>query len=303
MIQGLHIEPTNICTLQCPECQRTRFIKKWPQHWKNQSIDIDQLLNFIDVDITDIRINFCGNYGDPIYHPEFLSLIKSFKQRSAIIAITTNGSYRTPEWWEQLCDLLEPRDQIEFSVDGIPENFTLYRKNANWASIHSGMKICVKSNIETVWKYIPFSFNEDTINQAKKLSDNIGIQKFKLSKSWRFDTDTSLTPSQSYLVDPKKTFQNKALTNQNLKVDALCNYGQGKEHFISAGGYYSPCCMLSDHGWYYKTEFGKNRSEYDISSTTISKILNRPKVIAFYKNIAKDPLVACQYQCPQLVDQ
>lgn len=298
MIKGIHVEPTNICTLKCSECRRTQFIAQWPQHWKNQSIDIDLLMNFLDIDLKGLRVLFCGNYGDPIYHPEFIRLVESFKKRSAIINITTNGSYRQENWWQSLCDVLDSQDLVEFSVDGIPENFTQYRENADWPSIRKGMEICVKSNIGTAWKYIPFLFNEHTIDQAQQLSDQLGIQKFHLSRSWRFNNNKALIPSQQHLISPKKLVQNDAITKQNLKVDPMCDNGNGSSHFISATGHYSPCCMISDHNWYYKTEFGKNQVDYDISSTTISQILDRPRVIEFYNNISQTPIVACQFQCP-----
>jgi acyl transferase domain-containing protein len=55
-ITGFHIEPTNICTLKCAGCARTRFIDQWPQHWKNQNLSIDSLLQFLDIDLTNKKI-------------------------------------------------------------------------------------------------------------------------------------------------------------------------------------------------------------------------------------------------------
>ena len=36
-------------------------------------------------------------------------------------------------------------------------------------------------------------------------------------------------------------------------------------HFISAWGYYMPCCWIGDYRFYYKSEFYKNKDLYDIS--------------------------------------
>jgi organic radical activating enzyme len=105
MIQphGLHIEPTNICTLKCPECSRTKFLDKWSNHWKNHSLDVDQLLNFLDIDLNQVPILLCGNYGDPIYHPDFINFVAKLKQKGAVLQIVTNGSYKKESWWEELC--------------------------------------------------------------------------------------------------------------------------------------------------------------------------------------------------------
>jgi organic radical activating enzyme len=105
MIAGFHIEPTIICTLKCEGCARTRFIDQWPQHWHNHSVDIDQLLRFLDIDLSTKTINLCGNYGDPIYHPDFINLVTGLKSRGAVISITTNGSYKKQQWWEDLVDI------------------------------------------------------------------------------------------------------------------------------------------------------------------------------------------------------
>lgn len=128
MIAGFHIEPTNICTLKCSGCARTRFIDQWPQHWHNHSLDVNHLLQFLDIDLSDKTINLCGNYGDPIYHPDFINFVKQLKETGVTLSITTNGSYKTKDWWQQLTELLTCKDNITFSVDGIPENFTQYRK-------------------------------------------------------------------------------------------------------------------------------------------------------------------------------
>ena len=135
-IVGFHIELTNICTLKCAGCARTMFIDQWPQHWRNHSLDIEQLLKFLDCDLQGKILTLCGNYGDPIYHPDFLNIVSKFKQRGAVVDIITNGSYKKQEWWHELGTLLTDQDSVAFSVDGIPDNFTQYRVNANWPSIH-----------------------------------------------------------------------------------------------------------------------------------------------------------------------
>lgn len=297
MIQGLHLEPTNICTLKCAECSRTKFIKQWPDRWQNHSLDVGDLMDFLDIDLTGLPIQMCGNYGDPIYHPRFMDLVRAIKNRSANITIVTNGSHRTREWWSELCDILSSQDQVEFSVDGTPENFTQYRENGDWVSIKVGMETCVSAGIFTRWKYIPFSYNEDTIDQARTLSQEIGINKFHLSRSWRFDVIEHLVPKQVELISNKKSLQKSVVIEQNKSVDPEC--AAGNMHFISATGHYVPCCMISTHQWYYKTEFGKNRDRYSIKNTTLTELLNQSQVVEFYDQIPKNPILACQYQCPK----
>jgi len=294
-VTGFHIEPTNICTLKCPGCSRTDLIEQWPQHWKNHCLDIDKLLRFLDVDLTDKSIMLCGNYGDPIYHPRFIELVSALKEKKAKLHIVTNGSYKTAEWWTELTNLLDHTDTITFSIDGLPENFTNYRINADWASIEQGIKICATSKCKTKWKYIPFLYNQENIDQAQSLSMSLGIDEFFIDPSNRFNSKTNHLKPTEKLVDVTYQMQVKWNNSTQLPVDPVCSDGQ--QHFISADGYYAPCCMLSDYRFYYKTIFGKNKKEYDISNTTLTDILNMPKVVEFYSSL--DLQRGCQYFCPK----
>ena len=293
-ILGLHIEPTNICTLKCPGCARTRFINQWPQHWKNHSIDIDQLHKFIDIDLQDKTILLCGVYGDPIYHPEFHQLVSGLKQRKAHIRITTNGSYKSADWWSSTVSMLGRDDCVTFSVDGLPENFTKYRVNADWDTIYTAMQICAESQCQTTWKYIPFNFNEQDIEAARLLSEKIGINNFQIEHSDRFDEQTDDYKPTVKNLGSRYPLQQSWKQNKIYEIAPKCT--DNKNHYISANGFYSPCCYVADHRFYYKTEFGKNKKSYNIVDHTLTQILTQPAVVEFYSDLTNYPV--CQYNCP-----
>lgn len=296
-INGFHIEPTNICTLKCAGCPRTQFIEKWPQHWKNYSLDVDSVLNFLDVDLADKTINLCGNYGDPIYHPDFIELVKRFKQRHGVVSIVTNGSYRTQEWWNNLTQLLEARDTVTFSIDGLPDNFTQYRKNADWTSIELAIKTCVQSACGTVWSYIPFNFNKQHIESARQLALQMGIDQFVVDFSDRYDQFTEhLKPTDIELLGPRyQAMQNWKLQYGISDIRAKCQ--NGLEHFISASGHYTSCCYTANHNFYYKTVFGKNQKKFNITDQTFSDILKSSELVEFYQTLSAHSV--CQYNCPK----
>jgi organic radical activating enzyme len=293
-VKGIHLEPTSICTLKCPGCARTRFINQWPKHWKNHSLDRSVLMQFLDLDLTDVEINMCGNYGDPIYHPDLTGMIQDFKARGATISITTNGSHRKRSWWQEIVKELSAQDCVTFSVDGIPENFTQYRINGDWKTIQEAIETCVAAPCRTAWKYIPFSFNEDHIEQAKKLSNNLGIDSFWIVNSDRFDEITMyLKPVKNQIGARWQNQQNWKQSQITKKLNPKCHNEQS--HYISADGYYMPCCYVGDHRFYHKTEFGKNKKQYAIGDNTLSKILEKSTVVGFYDNLIEQS--ACQYNC------
>lgn len=294
-VAGFHIEPTNLCTLKCAGCARTRFIQQWPDKWKNHSIDLDALFRFLDIDLTDKKINLCGNYGDPIYHPDLYAIIKEFKNRGAVISIDTNGSYRKREWWQELCSLFDEYDQICFGIDGMPDNFTNYRVNADWDSIKMGIDVCVTSSAKTVWKYIPFRYNQHNTDQARQLSADLGMDFFDVVHSDRFDDATEYLRPDQNMLGPRYHQQIEFKQNQaTTTINPQCQ--NQREHYISADGFYTPCCYIGDHRFYYKTQFGKHKKDYDINSHTLSQILNQPATVNFYDTLTDQPV--CQYNCP-----
>jgi MoaA/NifB/PqqE/SkfB family radical SAM enzyme len=253
-------------------------------------------MRFLDCDLQNKQITLCGNYGDPIYHPDFFNLIDQLKQRQCAVRIITNGSYRSIEWWQQLVTLFDSTDTVVFSVDGTPENFTNYRINADWDSIEQAMKICAKSSARTVWKYIVFSYNQDDIESTDQLRSQLGISEFVVSYSDRFDQQTDhLRPSVEFLGSRYKSQQDWKNNLSPGTISPKCANQQ--EHFISADGYYTPCCYLQDHRFYYKSPFGKNKSLYKISDTTLNQIFVENTTIEFYKNLSQQP--GCQFNCPK----
>lgn len=298
LINGLHIELTNICTLKCPGCARTQFIDQFGKHWKNHSLNQLELDQFLDVDLTDKVVVLCGNYGDPIYHPEFFEMVHLFKRKKSLIRLITNGSYKDQLWWEKLCSYLDPTDEIVFSVDGSPDNFAKYRINADWNSIELGMKVVGQSAVQSEWKYIPFNFNIDTIDQAQDLSTSIGIKNFKIVPSDRFDQYTDhLKPASPYVGD-RYSSQIEFKSNQTHGINKECS--NGKKHYISADGFYSPCCYLAEHRFYYKTIFGKEKKLFDIRTQTLSQILSATQTMNFYSTIDEIKPAVCQFNCPSV---
>jgi len=296
-IKGFHLELTNICTLKCPRCSRTEFINKFPTKWKNYSLNFEDFKNFIDIDIKNIEFCLCGNYGDPIYYSELFDLCKWLKSKGAKIEIVTNGSYKSQDWWVEFGEILDLNDQIIWSIDGTPTNFTDYRINANWESIKYGIDVISKTNIQTCWKYIVFKYNQENIKEVEKLSKDLNIKKFKLEKSdrWLYEND----PYRPDSIFIGKNFNNKENFKKKIKesnINPQC-FNQRK-HFITADGYYAPCCFIPNHNFYYKTIWGKDKKNYKIKENKLSLLLQRNDVVNFYNNLTNNiyPDV-CSFNC------
>lgn len=295
-ITGFHIEPTNICTLKCPRCSRTDFINQFGKKWSNKNLNLDHLKQFLDIDLLNKRFYICGMYGDPIYYPDLIPMVQWMKSAGASVTIVTNGSYQKTTWWEELTAVLDNTDQFHFSIDGTPDNFTQYRINADWPSIVDGVKIAVKSPAQVIWKYIPFSFNQDSIDDARKMSQELGMDDFHLTPSDRFSSNDDWLMPADKLIHKKSESKIHWTKSVDTTIDPLC-IKNNKEHFISADGLYVPCCLMSDYRFYYKSQFYKNKEKYKISNTTISNLLATEN---FYNNIQEIKYDCCTFNCPLL---
>jgi len=298
-VKGLHLELTNKCTLKCPRCARTTFIDKFGiSKWANSDLNLDDLKQFLDIDLHGVEVMLSGTYGDPIYYNNIFELVEWLKKQGATIRLITNGSYKTAAWWDQLTTLFDSTDIIVFSIDGIPDNFTNYRVNANWPSIEIGIKSAVASKVKTRWKYIPFSFNEHTIDQARELSRQLGMDEFVVAPSDRWEDNDYLRPTKDTYQGQRDNaiVQWKSADNRTSEISPKCH--ENNQHYISADGFYMPCCFVSDWRFFYKTKFYKNKETYNISKTTISQLLAQEQ--EFFQSIKSVKPAYCTFNCPTI---
>lgn len=286
-LTGFHLEPTNRCVLVCSACERTQFIDRFGRKaWHNQDLDLQALQQFMDLDITNLTWGICGNTGDPIYYEHLRDLIMFIKSHQGRIVLTTNGSYRDTAWWETWVGMLTPADIVEFSVDGLPETSTQYRVNSDWNTIEQGIRAVVSCGARAVWKVVPFSFNEHQIPDIQAQARALGMHDVKLDPSNRFSDSDPLRPKSQSLI----WHRGQGLINPKCAT--------GNQHYISASGYYAPCCYAADHRFHYRSQFHQDPAAYDISNTRLSQVL--AKLSGYDEQMRIDPQPVCSYTCRKL---
>lgn len=295
---SLHVEPTSRCTLACPRCERTELLSKFGKKaLPINDLNINDFKTFIDIDID--NINFCGNLGDPIYHKNFLELVKESKLVAKAVNITTNGSRKSRAWWKKLNAILDDKDTVTFSIDGTPDNFTRYRINGDWPSIRVGIDECVLGSVRVVWKYIPFKFNENDMEYTRLLSNELGIDEFKVDPSDRWneadESINTLRPTLESLVASRDIVQRKfeTTTSRDFVIDPRCK--NNKEHFISSDGYYSPCCFSKHYNFHYKSQWHKNKEDHVIKTSKLSNQISYFN--NFYATIQTSKPDYCIFNC------
>ena len=203
----LEIELTTKCTIGCPACPRNDpFDLK--ENWDVGHLDTNLIKSFAD-DPTDREYIFVGCYGDPIYHPDYIEIMKHYIDKGKQLSVHTNGSFKKQKWWDELASLnWSPRNQIfTFSVDGLEDTNHLYRINSKWKSIIMGMTIMGALPKDRrpwlEWKYLVFPYNEHQVEEARELALGLGFNKFIPVTSER-EIETYLTDTPELYEWPNK---------------------------------------------------------------------------------------------------
>ena len=254
---ALHIETTTRCTLACPACPRTTWHNITKRPVAKTDLDVDLLEKFLDCEggkqIT--RFMLCGDYGDSIYYPDLLKLIRRFRDQVSF-QIITNGSRQTEKFWRNLAGVLTENDSVTFSIDGLENTNHLYRINSDWHSIMQGMDIMSQSAASIHWKTIIFNFNYNRLDKIKAFAESKGAT-FHAEKTHRYG-DQLLAPPRQF-VEINHLFQDKFVHDTIIEIEPRC---EKDAKVITSDGYLSPCDWLRNPQTFYKSELWKQKERW-----------------------------------------
>jgi len=280
---SFHVEPTSKCTLECPLCSRTWFYEKFKRRNLHE-VDVDQLVDFVG---QNAEISMCGNHGDPIYHSKFIEMCRKLKDNNCKLQITTNGSSKTIKWWQELNSVLDERDSIIFSIDGLEDTNHIYRINAKWKSIMDAVKVLQKRKCKMRWKFIVFKHNQHQIKDAKELSEKLGFDELYVDYSDRWLGKKDLMPDSEY-VDESYKVSEKILADPNFSTTispkCLKEGVPSNSLYIDAEGDFYPCCWMGTYHYKYKSVFSPKTKMFNIKNNTIDSILEWNEVKEFFNS-------------------
>lgn len=256
---GFHIELTTRCFLACPGCARNEVLT--PDQTKID-IDVNDLKNLFSKNVVkNLKyIYFCGNYGDPIYYPNFHEISEHFFDVKNF-DITTNG-IQNINFWNRVLETWPETSTIELSIDGLKDTNHIYRINSNWTKIEELFDLIStkKRKCKISWKYIVFEHNKHQIDEAMELSKRLGINFFKIKKSYYIPKDRSLNGKIKPYLN-KDLFPNYKKTYVD-EIQPFCKTGD--MHYINAKGNYYPCCWVEQNLKPIKTLNIKNKTLADL---------------------------------------
>ena len=182
-IRHVHVELTTRCQAQCPACSRNvcGLIENplLPDHDMSlaqfQKAFPDDFLAQLD------HMIFCGNLGDAALAKDFLSIVAHVINVAPKIQLqlSTNGSVRNIQWWQQLAEVSQGRLQVWFALDGLEDTHSMYRRNTSWQKIIDHAQAYIQSGGIAVWQMIVFEHNQHQIRDCLRLSQQLGFKSFR----------------------------------------------------------------------------------------------------------------------------
>tara|TARA_A200000159_G_scaffold154188_1_gene166810 strand:+ start:1323 stop:2057 length:735 start_codon:yes stop_codon:yes gene_type:complete len=165
--QRPNIDASHRCAFRCPQCIRQKITS---QDQIRRSFDLSED-NFQKIlDYYDEGLTFCGQISDPIYHPNFLGLLKRCDGKGKRVRIATVGSGKSDAWWNEAYSYGIGENAWYFGVDGIDKKSELYRIGSNFDEVWKRMKQGRDRGHLIVWQYIVFGYNEEDIDRAVEIA-------------------------------------------------------------------------------------------------------------------------------------
>jgi MoaA/NifB/PqqE/SkfB family radical SAM enzyme len=272
----IQFELSNVCNLHCLGCIRTdntlNSVKSVIGDPRYLSIDTFNKI-IIDDELSSVKdLDFCGRIDDPLAHPDFLKILEiSTAQKRFKIFIHTNGSLRNPGYWKKIGNQLKETDHVVmFNIDGLEDTNHIYRQGSVWSNIIENVKSYISTGANADWQFIEFPWNRHQIQDAMKLSKELGFKQFAV----RQDRSRIQGKSLEHIIHIKKEnnklmnskFDLEFLSNPRYKIesDIQCMNKMDSMYFIDHMGKLWPCCFIpngfiEDDGNIVSKDFLKKR--------------------------------------------
>ena len=186
-------ELNNICNLMCPQCARNEVkngILQWNQD-DNTLNDSDTTLENFKIAFDNLgnvgTVRFYGNISENVASKDFAKICEFILDKGSHVMVSTNGSLRTTDWWKKLGNIYErdKESKVAFCLDGLREELSLYRINADYNKIIENAKAFINAGGQAEWRMIVFKHNQHQIEEAKEIAKEYGFHNFTLILSNR----------------------------------------------------------------------------------------------------------------------
>ena len=94
----VNIDTTFRCTLECPKCMRQN-LRRMNIKIPGDDIPFDDFLKLTKY--FKKGVNFCGQLSDPIFHPNFIDMLKYCYENNVWVKVSTAASHKKSSWYKE----------------------------------------------------------------------------------------------------------------------------------------------------------------------------------------------------------
>ena len=266
-INEYQLEITTYCNASCPQCPRNLNGTGINPYMPLTHLPRAVIGQVFDTELCQHlrQIFFCGSYGDPIMHPDFLNILRDFRSKSPTLwlYIHTNGGVHDPEYWTEIASIMNGHGQIDFGIDGLSDTLHLYRKNVKYNNAIANAQAFIAAGGRAQWNFIVFRHNEHQVEQVQQLGRDMGFYNVLIRRTGSFLNHSTMTEMASwpvagadYVLEPprNKQYRNRSMQylpeikKQYINIREYfdttpiqCDALMGKKVSINAEGIVLPC--------------------------------------------------------------
>ena len=236
-IRQIELEVSSLCNAMCPQCGRRESGGVKNPLLNETYTTLQNIKDWFSVDFVKqlLQIGMCGNYGDSMTNPDLIPILRYFKSINPNIRFTmnTNASGRDPEFWKDLGEIFKENGTVVFSVDGLEDTNWIYRRGTYWVKIMSAIKNYKSTGAKARWEFLVFRHNQHQIEEARKLSEELGIEEFFPKKAMGFEEDKDGQSNMHvYSTEGRFEYTIKPATTEGNPL--------GRQNDRMAGGSFAP---------------------------------------------------------------
>jgi MoaA/NifB/PqqE/SkfB family radical SAM enzyme len=276
-LHKLQLDPTSHCNARCGACARNIYGGETRHDLELKHFDLELWKRIAIEDTKECYINHLslnGNWGDALMHPDIIEIIEIWNtyHPESEMAIATNGSLRSTEFWKKLANVLRntPRHSLEFSMDGMEDTHHIYRRKTSHSKLVDNIKTFVDAGGTANIYMTLFEHNKHQIKEVANLSKELGADGFYIRHSHRskmkiidgeerYDIEGyfpkiikgSFTfPKNKKINSDARDSKIHIQNNEKIKPNTTskCPWKQQHKVQIDPWGIIWPCCYVSKYG-------------------------------------------------------
>lgn len=305
------VELSTQCNSACPQCNRyldddpVLGIRENPAV-PQATIDLDQFVKLVPREyvarITHLKLS--GSHGEPTMAHDLIDILRWVRSinPNVLFQMDTNGSTRTPSWWQQLAEFFatprDPMNYVAFNIDGLEDTNAIYRRRTVWQKIMDNTEAFINAGGTATWAFLVFAHNEHQVMQARKMALARGFDYFQVKVSTR----QSVRPIN--WIQPPKHWRGKPARGAG---EIQCMQQRRDEIMLTAQGYWLPCPYIAEAAYGPPRPDGAMEQIHQVLGSFEQYHANKglDNVLPLFNRVSDrwshDPMIICNTECSGLI--